>query len=246
MVLGGYAVPIQWGYVPITRPAIAWHRAGNGNWKASDRGEGSDTYEAEVSFRGTALEMQEFENAIFTFRDTVSATFSTGEEFFGADIVHTSALTVSVTDAGAVVQDGYDTYTRTVRLRLAQAPTFTGTASLADIRTASFQSTQLTTVDAIKDFAWDRTAFFHDRHTDPGIFEADFTQTHAEATAIRRYLLTTGRASAVAFPSIGIDYPFGYAAGAGPFTCKVIEWADLGRKSPVEWGFHIKLAREYT
>ena len=238
-------MPILWGYVPITTPAIVWHRAGNGNWKASDRGEASDTYEAEVSFRGTAAEMEEFEEAIFNFRNDVSATFATGEEIFGADIVHTSALTVSITDAGATAQDGYDTYTRTVRIRLAQAPTFTGTASLDTLRSASFQSTQLTTVDAIKDFAWDKTPFFHDQHTDPGLFEADFMQTTAEATAIRRYLLTTGRTSAISFPDLGIDYPFGRAAGVGPFTCKVIEWRDLGRQDQINFGFHLKLAREF-
>jgi len=245
MVLGGYNVLIEWGYVPITKPAIAWHRAGNGNWKASDRGAAYDTYEADVNFRGTFAEMQDLEQAIFDSRDTVTATFSTGEEIFGADIDLAGNITVSITDPGATEQVGYDVYTRTMRLRLAQAPSFTGTAAITSLRLASFQSTQMTDVDTVKDFAWDKTAFLHDLHTDPGIFEADFTQTHAEATAIRRYLLTTGRASAVAFPSIGIDYPFGYAAGSGPFTCKVVEWSDTGRKNYIEWGFHIKLAREF-
>ncbi len=245
MVLGGYNVPILWGYVPITKPAIVWHRAGNGNWKASDRGEASDTFEAEVNFRGTAAEMEDFEEAIFNFRNTVTATFITGEEIFGADVDHTGSLTVSIIDPGQQEQAGLDVYQRRITLRLAQAPAFTGSASLATLRLASFQSNQFTGVDAIKDFAWDKTPFFHDHHTDPGEFEADFIQTHAEATAIRRYLLTTGRSSAVAFPSIGIDYPFGMAAGVGPFNCKIIEWRDMGRNNLIDWGFHLKLAREF-
>ena len=190
--------------------------------------------------------MDDLESAIFSNRDTVTATFATGEEIFGADIDHTGNVTIAIADAGATEQVGYDTYIRSMRLRLSQTATYTGTASLATLRLASLHSTQFTEVDVVRDWTFDQTHKSHDFGTDPGIFEGDFTQTHAEATAIRRYLLTTGRSSAVSLPDVGVDYPFGRSAGVGPFTVRIIEWSDLGRPNLTDWKFHIKMAREFT
>jgi len=238
-------VPILWGYVPDTRPAIQWHRIADGNWTASDRGTAFDTFEAVVTFRGAAAELDDFEHVLRQNRGTISATFTTGEEIFGADVSIAGALSVSVVDYGREEQVGYDIFSRQIRLRLLGSPSFLGSASLATIRAASLSSAQDSQFDISKHFFLDRTGGTHDRATDPGLFEVDISQTLDEMQAIRRYFLTTGRTAAVSMPSFGITYPFGRAAGTGPFTAKITEWKEAGRGDGLNWGARVRFAREF-
>ena len=244
----GTTVYTLYGYAPATKWAIDWHRVGNGNWRGSDRGQGEDVFGADVIFEGPRTELQDLEALLGSDRGAFEAEFGPGEEVFGADIDYSGPLTVTVTDYGDISQLGVNRWGMQIRLR-AQNPTFlTVSESLAALRLASHESIQNSEFDIEKMFTYDEQQFFIDHAAEPGIFEGTFMQTTAEMKAIRRYLLNTLRnGSATPFPTFGgITTPFGYRAGTGPFTFRVIVWEDLGRSNYLDWGLKIKFAREFT
>jgi hypothetical protein len=121
--------------------------------------------------------------------------------------------------------------------------TSAGAASLASLRVDGWEYDAGSEFDLKKIFSYDGTPYYLDGATDAGIFRARFRQTTAEMVAIRRYLLTTARTAAVAFPSLGVSEPFGKRMGSGPFTCKIIHWKDEGRINYVDWALGITFAR---
>ena len=65
-----------------------------------------------------------------------------------------------------------------------------------------------------------------------------FRQQTSQAQAILAYLLTTARANTVAFPSIGVNYPWGNPGA--PANCKVKSFT-VSRVNFVFWDFKIEL-----
>lgn len=248
MDFDGSTVYTLYGYRPDTRPAIKWHRIANGNWRGADRGASEDIFEADVIFEGPRTELETLETFLDANRREYDATFGTGEEVFGADIDYSSSIQVTVVNYGKISQLGFDKWGMPLKLR-AYNPSFLSVSeSLSDLRLSSHVSQQYSEFDITKQFTYDEVAYFNDHAADPGIFEGQFTQTTDEMKSIRRYLLNTLRnGSANPFPTFGgIDTPFGYREGTGPFTFRVIEWQDLGRPNFIDWTLKIKFAREFT
>jgi len=253
MVWESQTIYANWGYRPITKPAIKWHQVSNGDWRGSDRGAGEDTFEAQMLFRDDLTELTVLESVLDSNRGKFSATFSTGEEIFGADLDYTSAYDVTVINYGKIRKVAYKVYEMPLTLRLVDDPTFVSTAaSLATLRKSSHADTRESEFDLTKYFTYDRFDIVTDHQSDPGTYTAEFTQTQSEAEAIRRYLLTTARANTISNffdgaspPFDNIQYPFGTREGNGQFDVKIIDWRDLGRPNLCDWKFSITFAREF-
>ncbi len=237
----GSTVSALWGYQPITRPSVSWIRKSDGNWSGDDRGVSEDSHEAAINFKGTEAELSTLETVLAANRESYSITCGAGEEIFGADVNYSGSLTVVVVQYGNIQSINKGVYSMPLKLRL-PAPSFIGSASLANLRVAHKFSPN-SQFDISKQFSLQGTGRYLDYATDPGLFKAVFKQTFEEMKAIRRYLLTTSRTASVSFPAIGISKPFGQRMGTGPFTVKVIQWRDLGRKNFTDWEVEITFAR---
>ena len=243
MVWDSETINTLWGYQPITTPAVSWRQVTNGNWISDDRGFAEDIYRAGISFKGTAAQLATLETVLNSNRETFDITCGVGEEIFGADIDYSGTLSVSVVQYGTIQSVNFGVFTMPLMLRLI-SPTFTGTASPASLIVPhQYEPNSAFTIQ--KNFSLDGTAYYAYTATDPGLFRATFRQTSADMKAIRRWLSTTARGSAVSFP-LSVAKPFGQRSGDGPFTCFVIDWRDLGRKNYGDWELDITFARQFT
>jgi len=234
-----------WGYRPLTTPATKWIRISNGNWRATDRGPVEDIYEADIVFRGPESEMVTLAEVLDAKRTVFNVQCGKGEEIFGADIDYSDLIVVTVVRYGQMKRAGKAFWSIPLKLRL-RGPEFIGSASMDNLRLASFNYTADSNYDMTKLFTYEGRANYLRSWVDTGIFSATFKQTFEEMKAIRRYLLTTGRTDAVPFPaSIGVDKPFGERMGTGPFNCRIIDWKDSGRPALDECNISIKFAREF-
>jgi hypothetical protein len=246
----GSTIYVLQAFKPITKPAIKWIQKSDGNWSASDRGASEDVFEADVVFSGPEAELANLEAELGTVggdnpsqRQTFSLNLGSGEEIFGADIDISGALTITVVDYGKIVRNSFASFSMPLRLRL-PSPSYTGVASISSLRIADNTYEPNSEFDLMKSFTLDGSATYLDGETDPGIFRAVFRQTFAEMKAIRRYLLTTARTSAISHPaSLGVSEPYGQRMGSGPFTCKVIDWNDQGKVNYIDWELGITFAR---
>jgi len=235
-----------WGYKPVTKPAIQWIRCTDGNYYATDRGTDEDVFESNIVFKGPESEMITLAGILDAKRTVFAVNCGTGEEIFGADIDYSDTLVVTVVKYGKMKRASFGQYAMPITLRL-RNPSFTGSASLADLRLSQWDYEGDSTYDMTKIFSYNDSARYLRSWVDVGLFRATFKQTFDEMKAIRRYLLTTARTAAVSFPTqCGIPYPFGYRMGSGPFTCKIIKWDDLGRPELDTANISIQFAREIT
>jgi len=242
---GTKTVYTPWGYRPITLLSTSWIQQANGNWSADDRGTAQDVYESAISFKGPESELSELETILANNRENFSITCGGGEEVFGADIDYSSALDVSVIKYGDISRISKAQYSMPMRLRLF-SPSFTGSASIADLRLQSFRYKPNSDFSITKNFTLNGSATYIDEETDPGFFEAEFLQTHDEMKAIRRYLTTTARTAAISYPSFGVSKPFGQRVGAYSGNVKIIKWEDLGRRNYINWGLRLTMVRVFT
>lgn len=247
MIWDGKTVLVVWGYKPITTPAIKWHKIGSGNWRGSDRSALEDVYESQITFKGPRTELVDIETALADNRNEFSIICDDAEEIFGADVDYSSSINIVVTSYGRAKQDKFDTWSMPLTLRLL-SPTFLSTTpDFTKLRLSSFASTQHSDFDIQKNFTYRNLGYYTDHATDPGVLIGNFTQTKSEMAAIRRYLLTTARASTIVLPAFGgITTPFGSREGVGPFNVKVKNWDDQGRKNLIDWGLQIEFAREFA
>lgn len=134
-------------------------------------------------------------------------------------------------------------YEQRMRFR-AISPSFVADSpSLASLNMKDYSYEKGSTFDVIKHFAYNGTATYYDKATDPGHVRVIFEQTTAEMKAIRRYLLVTARENTVVMPSFGISKPFGDRMGAGPFNCKIIAWKDQPKTDRNYWSIQIVFRR---
>lgn len=242
MIWEAETVYTLWGYIPRTTPAVVWSKLADGNWAGADAGTARDIYMSDISFQGPADELETLEDALGDNRDDISITCGVGEEIFGAEIDYSAAIDVAVVDYGKIKRVNFGLYSMPLTLRLL-SPSSSGAASLAALKFDGWSYEAGSEFDTIKHFAHDGTPYYLDAATDPGYFSARFRQSTAEMVAIRRYLLTTARTATVAFPSLAVTEPFGKRTGSGPFTCKIIQWADVGRVNYIDWAIDITFSR---
>ena len=227
----------QWP-APQVDPSILWIRDSAGNWSGSDRGASQDAYTSEAVLMGTETELDSMEGALEDAREGMTlAAFAA--PLFAPNVDHTGSISATVTrmgprrhvafGAGAAV----GVYELPVTFR-AISPTLLGTSpSLATLKLQDgFEADRV--FEAGKGFTYSQAAIYSDHDSDVGRFR----QQTSQAQAILAYLLTTARANTVAFPSIGVNYPWGNPGA--PANCKVKSFT-VSRVNFVFWDFKIEL-----
>lgn len=252
MIWNGKTVLIIWGYKPETKIAIKWHQRADGNWRGCDRTADEDVYQANVTFRGPIAELIDLETVLNNKRTDFVANFNNGEEIFGADVDHSGDVSIIVTRYGKIRKVAFkDIFEMSLTLRLLNPMFKSIVPDFTRLRKSTHQDTRETIFELTKLFTFDQVAFVADHisndGTEPGLFQAQFTQDQAEMPAIRRYLTVTARATKIPFPTFdNILFPFGTRAGSGPFNSRVIRWDDLGRQNFCDWNLSITFARDLT
>lgn len=231
------------GFRPDTRPAIKFERLADGNYAGNDRGSSEDVYKANISIFGDSADMSALEAELDANNTNFNLTLGSGEEIFGADIDYSGTLDVFVEAYGDIQHtEALQAYVMPIRLRLI-SPSFIGSASISDLRLNSYGYSPNSVFDREPKTTYDGTTTYTNGNTDPGLFKANYKQTFEQAKAIRRYLIVTARTTSVSFPSIGVDYPFGFREGTGPFNCRIIDWQDAGKQNQQDWVFNMTFAR---
>jgi len=247
MILAGSTINIPWNYKPVTNISVTWEQKSDGNWRAVDRGISQDSYMADIVFQGVRSQLEGLETALDSNRNEFTATFGSGEEIFGADVDHSGNQTVTVTKYGGIRRISNPFWEMPLTLKLISPSFVSITGTLENITLQSFQSNQFSEFDITREFTYDQVGNHLDQERDPGYFSAEFEQTHTQMQEIRTYIRSTNRTGSLTFPTInGVSTPFGYREGTGPFTVRLIEWEDLGRKNLLDWGLRLKFAREFS
>lgn len=252
MIWDGRTVFTLWGYRPRTELAIKWHKRSDGNWRGCDRLAKEDVYEANITIEGPLSELMDLETVLEQRRAQFIANFEEGEEIFGADVDHSGDITVMVTDYGKIDKLDFKLWGMPLTIRNIN-PKFLDilVADFSILRKSSHRDQRESQYQITKVFAYDGLASVVDHLSndgeEPGIYKANFTQTHKEMGQIRRYIRETARAQQIPFPDFdNMDYPFGTRAGTGPFNCRIIDWSDLGRRNLCDWGLSLTLARDIS
>lgn len=240
-----------WGYRPDTQIAVDWEKNSSGNWRGSDRGAAEDVYSSNIVVKGPESELNDLNDVLDAKRTDFVATFGTGEEIFGADVDHTGDQTVIVDDYGKIRHLTFKMFSMPLTVRLIGPSFLSDTPDFTKLRTATHADVRETTFELNKMISIDNETFVADHISndgnEAGIYTAVFTQTIKEMAAIRRYLTVTARNAKIVFPTFGgVTKPFGPRAGALPFNCRIIRWADLGRINFSDWGLSITFARDNT
>jgi len=177
---------------------------------------------------------------------------TTGDNYATAE---TSAITIGGTpEAGdlaviriaRVATNGSDTLAIDAKLLAVE---IFYTVSEGDLTGTDATTLQLTAkagndFTAGKIFAYDQTAAYADPRKDIGLFKGSFRQTTAQTKAILKYVLSTARASTIAFPTLGgVTYPFGVIRGALPKNAKIIDFS-VSRHNLVFWDIELTFAEE--
>lgn len=245
LTVGGTAFRCRPWPKPKVIPAIEWVQDSAGAWIGSDRGAAQDIYEAEVTFADSNVNIIGLEIVLNANREGITlSTMNT--EIFAPNVNHTGSIACSVVDFGVrenVQFSGTTSSVQTLTVTFrALSPTLLGTTpSLATLRLQEAYSGDHSW-EVGKAFAYSQAGAYSDHKSDTGYFKGAFQQTRTEAQAILAYLLITARATAVTLPTFpGVEYPFGYTRGPGPFLASIPKF-EISRKDLNRWILGIEWA----
>lgn len=233
---------LQW---PTSRviPSILWTQNAAGYWMGSDRGAAQDIYEADCVFVDKEYVINELATVLEEHRESL-ALEGLPTSVFSPNVDHSGTLTVTAKSIRrrhiqyGVPSATSQVYALEVTFRAISPTLLATTPSLSTLKLQEgFEASP--SYEMGKAFSFDQTAFYTDHGSDIGRFEGVFRQTTAQARAILAYLLTTARANAVTFPSIGVTYPFGVSRGPLPMNCKVKSF-EISRQNFVFWDLKIE------
>lgn len=246
MVLAGQTVYLNWRYKPITIMPIKWLKDASGTWVNSDRGSDQDIYMSDITLYGSTSDIDDITLMLSGEMEEFAASFSEGEEIFGAEVDHTSGYQVTIVNYGKLKRINYAQYAYPIRLRLVEAPSFLATLSpsLNSLRLAEWQWEPDVRYRISKSFTYDKSATYLDEENQSSrYFSALFRQTHEEMGNIRRYITQTARGNQIDFPyDIGVDEPFQW--GSSYVYARIKKWIDLGRINPNEWLLQMEFVRD--
>jgi hypothetical protein len=225
------------GYKVNTRLALQWVQLASGNWVATDRGATEDVYEADINVKpDTEAIINNILNQIQLNRVYAGAganaitlsDFATSEYIFGENVVHTS-VPATILEMPKRVQLTWKTYGISMKVRATGSRTFTGTSSLPVLSWCDTGGEQDEDLTVKKADCYDGTMAYSDHRSDSGVFEGVFTLSTADMVKIRNYIKTQRSGDFTLANTFGVAYPFGpRSIGTYPFTCKLIDWEDLG------------------
>lgn len=240
--VAGTGVSVKQWPSPRIEPAIRWIQSSGGNWSGSDRGAAQDVYTSECVLMGTEAELDTMEGAFEDNREGLTLAAFTAP-LFAPNVNHTGSISATLIEMGRrkhvsfAAGSAAGVYELPVTLR-AISPTLLGTSpSLATLNIQEgFEADR--SFEGRRAFTYNQTAVYGDWSIDAGRFVGKFRQSTAHTQAILAYLLTTARNNTVAFPSIGVSYPWGNAIT--PTNCKIKSFA-LTRVNFVFWDVDIEL-----
>lgn len=225
------------GFKVDTRLALQWIQLASGNWMATDRGATEDVYETDIQVKGdTEAVINNLINQIQLNRvysgtgaNQISlGTFLASEHIFGENVLHSGSITATILEMSKRTQLTWKTYGLNMRLR-AIGPSFTGSSSFPVLSWCDIGGEQDEDMTVLKQDYYDGTMLYSDHQSDSGIFEGIFTLTTANFILLRNYIRNQRGGDFTLADTFGVDFPFGpRSSGSYPFTCKLIEWEDLG------------------
>jgi hypothetical protein len=235
---------VEWGYRPETQLALKWHELSGGKFVASDRGTSNDKYFANIIASGTIAQVQALEDHLNTNKNQVlTMDADGGEEIFGAEVDHSSSLSVVMVEKGNLNRIDFTNATLRLKFFLNQSPTLVAdTATLANIEYAYQYRTD-------RDYHLNplyhqvgNTVDLQYRNYDTPIFEISLRLLHQQQQEVRKYITQTARGTAITWPSVTFDvFPTDYSE---PHTVRIVDWEDGGRENTEFWNLRIKLIRE--
>lgn len=224
------------GYKVRQTLALKWLQLASGNWTATDRGASEDIYEADISIRGLESVINAFLDQIqlnrlgSTTPNVISLSgFSASEHIFGENVDHSYTYTATITDMGKRQQVSWKTYTLPMSLRLTGTVYFTGTSSFPTLTWCDPGGEQDEDFTVKKAGSHSGVMAYSDHRSDSGIFDGKFTMLNADYIKLLNYIRTQRSGDFALANTFGVAYPFGKRSiNSYPFTCKLIEWEDLG------------------
>jgi hypothetical protein len=220
-------------YKPVTKLAIKWVQAADGNWSGTDRGADSDVYEAVVNTYGSEAYIDSVLSQIEANRRAASnvvslSNFATDETIFGDDVDYSMAISATVKKVGRKRQGSWHGWGVEITFR-AISFTFTGSSSFPTLKWCDVGIDGDGDLTINKDDSFDGTMFYSDHAGDAGTFTGVFTLSRADMVSLRRYIATNRTADYTLNDTFGISKPFGSRSDYQyPFLCKLIGWEDLG------------------
>lgn len=230
---------------PEIVPAIDWLLDSAKRMNGRDFGAGQDKYFSELTFEDTKDTIDSLQADLdLDGRGTITVNgLDPGQEIFGPEVDYAEDIEATLDPKG---KRKYVTLGKmsalSVRLR-ARTPALLGTtASLATLRLQEGWEAD-SELDLPTAWTYSQGVTRLDRKVKGGGFVGRFVQTTTEARAILAYLLTTARVATVPFPSLDVDFPFGYVSGNGSHNCKIPKW-EIARRDLSTWEFKITFTPE--
>lgn len=227
-LLGGstpFEVKVQpWPDTTI-RPNIEWLEGDH--WIPCDRGAAGDVYESRLTVFGQKSEMDALD--LYLQKHARQAFQISGAGFmpFAPVIEQAGTMTVFITslerkrrEFWASPSNGVDEWTMTLQ---AVKPSLVATAASLSTLCLQPQYEHDHSRTVTSGVFGGGNAFAIDNRGDIGRFRGTFIQRTEEARAILKFLLASTRGNLMAFPSIGVEFPFGKSF-AGSSYCR---WTDL-------------------
>lgn len=230
MVFGSQTIKTLPGWKPETQLSIKWKRLSSNNWSATDRGSSADVYRTKITVYGNETYINSIILGLDSYRRIYIpfTTFYDDEKIFGENIDYTGTLNCILLEKSPRRQLSFKGFSFDLSLELL-SPTFTGSSS--------FPTLQYTWMpEQAREYLWkyyptyDRTWYYTDGyHADSGTFNGTFILTAADMVLLRNYIKTQRTGNFTLSDTFGVDYPFGRESlNSYPYTCKLIEWEDLG------------------
>ena len=222
------------GFKPLTKLAIKWRQLDSGNWVATDRGSGADTYESKISIYGVESVIDNFISQIYSGRTTGNnqitlSSFATNETIFGENVDHSGSISATILDMPQKQQGSWKGFGLSEILVRAITPSFTGSSSWPSLRYLEPRSEMDADYTITKYDSYSAAMTYLDHRSDAGIFDGTFILKNADLKSARNYIRTQRSGDFTLSNTFGVAKPFGpRSAFAYPGAVKLISWTDLG------------------
>lgn len=233
--------------------AIDWFRVSNGNYKAIDRREEADIYQAELKITGDDANIKNIIDLIKVNRDAENHTltlseFASDECIFGQHIDYTQNLNVTVLDYSKLKNRSLNTSEFTFEIRLLN-PAFTSNTTFPELNFLDFGYETGNTFSAVKSFTIENNNnFIYDDNSDEAIFSGVFVFTKSEAEGLLNNYRINRTSNYIVNDStiknFTISDPFGYNYEAGIY-CKIIEIKEVSKYGVDRYKFRIRAAKVF-
>lgn len=240
-----FLVAPEWGYEPKITPSLSWTKTASGLWRCLDDGAAFDAYDAEITVKVSGAVHSAWESFIAANRGTQVTYFApTGVRPFGPHIDCTAGVQVVIGDAWSTdwrVGITADCYTLHIPMRYVGGYTPTLATMPAVVARKYPTPTWFYPTKVHATEAGTATAAPRDTETQTTQVIID-NLDQAGAAAMVNWCLYQRGASFTYTPTAGC-FPFGVAAGNGPFTVRLIGWTSQKPK-PNRWDMTLDFARE--